>query len=236
MFDDFCPSPTSQGSRARFGRSVAAAVLIYGSSSAAIVGATATVHKIAQEKETQVEFAPPPEPEPAPPPPPSQPAPPKVSPRPKAKRPDLAPPDKISEEKLKESDKPLAAAAEGAPVDGFLDGTSGGTGTAKAPPPPPPPPESKPEPLIAPVDTGHNEKPKYSASAMRRGIEGTVVVAFDVLEDGSVANPQIVSGPPELRECVLRAVPSWRFRPAHRGDQKVRFRMQKPITFRLEDG
>jgi protein TonB len=235
MFDDFCPSSTAKESRARFRRSLAAAVVIYGTSSAAIVGASATVHKIVEEKETQVAFAAPPEPELPPPPPTPQTAAPKSTPRPRVKRPELATPDKISDEKLKESDKPLAAAGESGPTDGFLDGTPGGTGTGTAAPPPPAAPPPKPEPLVAPVDTGHNEKPRYSAAAKRKGIEGTVVVAFDVLEDGSVANPQIVSGPPELEECVLRAVPSWRFSPAHRGGEKVRFRMKRSIVFRLED-
>jgi protein TonB len=78
-------------------------------------------------------------------------------------------------------------------------------------------------------------KPKYSASARRKGIEGTVVVTFEVLENGTAANPQVVSGPEELRDCVLRAVPTWRFEPAHRGDKKVRFRMRKAVVFRLED-
>jgi protein TonB len=237
MFDDFRPSPIERQSRARFLRSMAAAVVLYGGSSAAIVGATATVHRIVEEKETQVQFAPPPEPEPPPPPPPEL-ASPKLSPRPKMKRPELAPPDKISDEKLKESDKPLSAAGESGPVDGFLDGTLGGTGAGKAPPPPPaaPPPPAKLEPLIAPVDTGQNEKPRYSAVAKRKGVEGTVVVAFDVLEDGSVADPRILSGPSELHESVLRAVPSWHFRPAHRGAQRVRFRMQTSVIFRLDDG
>jgi protein TonB len=235
MFDDFSPSATTRESRARFRRSVAAAMVIYGGSSAAVVGATATVHKIVEEKETQVEFAPPPEPEPPPPPPPPpQAAPQEANARPKAKRPELAPPTKISDEKLKESSKPLAAAGEGGPVDGFLDGVPGGKGTAPAVPPPPPPPP-KAEPLIAPVETGRNSKPRYSPAAKRKGVEGTVVVAFDVLEDGTVANPKIVSGPPELHECVLRAVASWRFQPAHRGPEKVRFKMKKSIVFRLED-
>src|SRR5256885_8845909 len=166
MFDDFCPSSTAQHSRARFRRSMAAAVLMYGSSSAAIVGATATVRKIVEEKETQVKFAPPPEPEPEPPPPPPPTAtPPKTSPRPKAKRPELAPPDKISNEKLKESDKPLAAATDTGPVDGFLDGTPGGTGTGRAAPPPPPPPPPKLEPMILPVEIGGNDKPRYPPAA-----------------------------------------------------------------------
>lgn len=235
MFNDFCPSSTAKESRARFRRSLAAAVFIYGTSSAAIVAASATVHQMAAEKETQVTFAPPPAPEPPPPLPVAQ-VTPKANPRPRVKRPELAPPNKISDEKLKESDRPLAAAGETGPVDGFLDGTVGGTGTVAAPPPPPPPTAPpKVEPLVAPVDKGRNEKPQYSAAAKRKGIEGTVVVAFDVLEDGTVANPQIVSGPPELHECVLRAVPSWRFSPAHRGSERVRFRMRRSIVFRLED-
>jgi protein TonB len=237
MFDDFHPSSTTREARARFRRSAVAALVICGSMGTALVAASATVRLVAEEKETQVAFAPPPEPEPPPPPPPPQAEPPKASPRPKVKRPELAPPDKISDEKLKESDKPLAAAGPSGPVDGFLDGTVGGTGTGTAPagPPPPPPPPPKVEPLVPPVDGGHNAKPRYSAVAKRKGIEGTVVVAFDVLEDGSVANPQIVSGPPELQESVLKALPSWRFLPAHRGNQKVLFRMKRSIVFRLED-
>jgi periplasmic protein TonB len=238
MFDDFCASSAAKESRARFRGSAAAAVFIYGTSGAAIVGASATAHQIVEAKETQVTFAAPPEPAPPPPPLTAQTPQPKANPRPRVKRPELAPPDKISDEKLKESDKPLAAADESGPRDGFLDGTPGGTGTGTgvaAPPPPPTPPPPKVEPLVAPVDAGHNEKPRYSAAAKRKGIEGTVVVAFDVLEDGSVANPQILSGPPELQECVLRTVPSWHFSPARRGTERVRFRMKRSIVFRLED-
>lgn len=212
-------------------------MVIYGGSSAAVVGATATVHKIVEEKETQVEFAPPPEPEPPPPPPPPPPqaAPQEANPRPRVKRPELVTPTKISDEKLAESSKPLAPAGEGGPVDGFLDGAPGGTGTGRGAAPPPPPPPPKPEPLVLPVESRGNSKPRYSPSAKRKGIEGTVVVTFDVLEDGTVANARIVSGPAELQETVLRIVPSWRYQPAHRGTEKVRYRMKKSIVFRLED-
>jgi protein TonB len=186
------------------------------------------VRKIMEEKETQVEFAPPPEPEPPPLPPET--APKNTSPRPRVKRPDMAPPTKISDEKLKESNKALATAGEAGPVDGFLDGTPGGRGTGKGPPPAP-----KTEALIAPVDSGNNDRPRYPPSAKRKGIEGVVVVSFEVLEDGHVANPQIVSGPAELTETVLRAVVGWRFHPAHRGDKNVRVRLRRSIRFRLED-
>lgn len=222
----------TEQSQSRFRGSVAVALLLYGSLTAAVVAASAAVKKVVQEKETRVEFAPPPEPEPPPEPVKQEAAPPSPSPRPKVKRQVLAPPDKVSDEKLKESDKELAAAGEGGPVDGFLDGTPGGKGTAPAPPPPPPP---KQEPLIGATDSGGNERPSYPPSAKRKGIEGSVVVMFDVLENGTVANPQIVSGPVEFHEFVLRAVRAWHYKPAHRGGVAVRTRVKKTIVFRLED-
>jgi periplasmic protein TonB len=229
MFDDFCPSAATLGeSTSRFRRSMAVAVVVYGGGMATLVAATATVRKIIEEKETQVAFAPPPEPEPPPLPPEA--APKNTSPRPRVKRPDMAPPTKISDEKLKESNKALATSGESGPVDGFLDGTPGGRGTGKGPPPAP-----KTEALVAPVDTGRNDRPRYPPSAKRKGIEGVVVVSFEVLEDGRVANPQIVSGPPELQEAVLRTVVGWRFHPAHRGDKNLRVRLRRTIRFRLED-
>jgi len=212
---------------------MAAAIVLYGTSSAAIVGATATARHVAEEKETQIEFAPPPEPEPPPPPVEAAP-PPKPSPRPKVKRATLKPPDEIPLEKPKESDEALAEAGEPGPQDGFLDGVEGGTGTAAAPKPPPAPP--KVEKLIPPVGLSSNaEKPKYSASAKRKGIEGVVVCSFEVLENGKVSSPRIVSGPPELAETVLKFVLDWRFKPAHRGGKPVRYRLTKQFRFVLED-
>jgi protein TonB len=233
MFDDFNSSSVNQQARKRFGGSMAAAIVLYGTSSAAIVGATATAREVIEEKETQIEFAPPPEPEPPPPPVEAAP-PPKPSPRPKVKRATLKPPDEIPLEKPKESDDALAEAGEAGPQDGFLDGVEGGTGTAPAPPPPPPPP--KPEKTIPPVGLSSNdEKPKYTSSARRKGIEGVVVVTFEVLENGKVSSPRIVSGPRELHETVIKFVMNWRFKPAHRGGKAVRYRLTKQFRFRLED-
>lgn len=233
MFDDFCISSVSkQQQRKRFGSSMAAAVVIYGTSSAAIVGATATVREVVEEKETQIEFAPPP-PEPEPPPPVEAPPPKPASPRPKVKRATLKPPDEIPLEKPKESDGPLTEAGDTGPQDGFLDGVEGGTGTARPAPPPPPP---KPEKLVAPVNVfGQDRKPNYPKSAQRKGIEGVVVVTFEVLENGRTGNARIVSGPPEFHETALKFVATWRFKPAHRGGTPVRVKMTKSIRFRLED-
>ena len=233
MLDDFCPSKVTTASRKRFRGSIAIAALVYGTAAAAVVAATATARKVMEEELTQVEFAPPPEPEPAPPP--VEAAAPQRTARPKVKRQEIAPPDTISDEKLKESNKALAETGEGGPTDGFLDGVEGGTGTAAVPPPPPPPAPVKIEPLIVPVERPGNDRPKYSAGARRKGIEGVVVVSFEVQEDGSVRSPQIISGPEEPRSTVLETALRWRFQPARRGGKPIKHRMKKSVVFRLED-
>jgi protein TonB len=233
MFDEF-RSEKSSASRTRFGSSLALSAAIYGVAGALLVSASATARRVVSEKLTQVEFAvaPPPEPEPPPPTPPPEAAP-TEAPRRKAKRPELKPPTELPKEAPPESNQPLAAAEPSGPVDGFLDGVEGGRGSAPAPPPPPPPPP--PAALVAPVALSGNEPPQYSTRARKERVEGTIVVSFEVLEDGKVGDVRIVSGPRELHENVVRAVSAWRFRPARRGATPVRFRKTQSIVFRLED-
>jgi protein TonB len=140
----------------------------------------------------------------------------------------------VPKEKPEESDKPLADADPAGPVDGFLDGVVGGTGTARVArptPPPPPPVVKKPEPIVKPVALEGNRRPTYTARAKRLGLEGLVVVAFVVDTDGRVVSPRILSGPPELGEIVLDAVRSWRYRPATQGGRPIRFNMKVPVRF-----
>jgi len=230
MFDDFQADPGLAHSQKRLRTSMAAAFAVYASVGTAIVVTSATVRKIVEEQLTQVEFAaePPPEPEPEPvKPEPVQAT--SSNPRPKMKRAELKPPDKISDEKLKESNAALAEGGPSGPVDGFLTGSVGGTGRGTAPAPPPK------EPLTPPVDMTHYERPPYPKAAQRKGIEGTVTVAFDVLENGTVGNAKIMGGPEEFYDTVLKMTTKWRFKPAHRGSTPVRYRMTKRVTFRLED-
>lgn len=233
MFDDFSKDQASAAAaRKRFRGSAAVATLVYLTGFFAMVAATATAKTVVEEKLTQVEFAPPPEPEPEPEPPPPEEAPkPQVSARPKMKRAAIKPPDEIPLEKPKESDAELSAAGESGPVDGFLDGVEGGKGGAKPAPPPPPP---KPEPTVHPKRLT-TEAIKYPKSAERKGIEGVVTVAFDVLEDGRCVNPKIVSGPDAFHEAVLKAVASWRYKPGMKGGKAFRMRTTYRVVFRLED-
>lgn len=213
---------------------MALAVALYGGLAALVLGGASAATTAAVEQLTQVEFAPPPPPPPPPPPIPDPVAPePLAATRPKVKRKELKAPEKLPDEKLKESDAPLSNDAPSGPVEGFLNGVVGGTGTgvAKAPAPPPP----KPEPLLQPIASKSNVAPGYSSSARRKEIEGVVVVSFDVLENGTVANVTIVSGPEELRDNVLKSVSTWRFQPARRGNTPVRLRLTRSIRFQLDD-
>ena len=232
MFDDFQSSNDKQ-SRKRLQRSLAAAFMIYGSSGAALVAATATARQVVEEDLQQVEFAKTPEPEPPPPEPPPEQVQPKTALRPKAKRQTIKPPDEVPLEKPKESDAPLAAAGDTGPVDGFTDGVEGGTGSGRPGPPPPPPKPSAP-PTKA-VEMPNNEQPKYPKPALRKGIEGVVVVQLDILENGRVGGAKIISGPPEFHATVLEACKAWRYRPATKGGVPIRSKVNRQVRFRLED-
>jgi protein TonB len=217
---------------------MAMAVLLYGGVSSVVVAATATARLAREETLTQVEFSPPPEPEPEPEPQPiAEPPPVEKTARPKVKRQELAPPDKLPDEKPKESDAPLAEAEAPGPLDGFTDGVENGVGTARvAPPaPPPPPPPPKAEPIKKATELSGNKNAAYPKAAQRAELEGTVVVEFMVLPNGTASNAKILSGPSAFHAAVLEAVSTWRFEPATQGGKKISYRMTKTVTFRLED-
>jgi periplasmic protein TonB len=234
MFEDFHPAANNVEARKRARQSLAAACFLYGGLFGGMVAATATARQVIEEELTQVEFAPPPEPEPEPEPPPPAATPEVKNLRPKMTRPKLTPPDKVSDEKLKESDKELAAADEAGPVDGFLDGVEGGQGSGRPPPPPPPKVSIPFKPPVA-FPSNVASKPRYSSKAKRKGVEGVVVVSFEVTATGTVKNVKIVSGAPELVEMVMKWVPNWRFKPAMRDGKAIAYRKTESIRFRLED-
>jgi protein TonB len=234
MFDDFQAPANKKEARKRFGGSIALAVALYGTVGGLIVAGTATARKVAEEELTQVEFAPAPEPEPPPPPP--EPVPAAVAAmRPKANRPKMAPPKEVPLEKPAESDKPLVEAGPPGPVEGSLDGVEGGKGTGRVGAAQPSPPKRTNTPFTAPVPDRNNVAPGYTPKLRRAGVEGVVVVTFEVSETGTVVGPRIVSGPAEFHELVLKTVSQWRFRPAMRDGKPLRFRKTQAIRFRLED-
>jgi periplasmic protein TonB len=75
----------------------------------------------------------------------------------------------------------------------------------------------------------------YPNKAVRKKVEGTVVLQFIVCTDGTVCNVEAVSGPELLREAAIKAfkaTPNWI--PAMQSGKKVKSYKKQPITFRLQ--
>ena len=93
-----------------------------------------------------------------------------------------------------------------------------------APPAPPPAPLPPPEPVAAtqaPVPLpGQTPPPNYPRRALRRGIEGVVMVRVDVGPDGVPTSVGISSSSRsrDLDRAAIEAVERWRFRPAIAAD------------------
>jgi TonB family protein len=64
---------------------------------------------------------------------------------------------------------------------------------------------------LAGVQMLHRPPLDYPATALRNGVEGTVVVQAHVAANGEVVDDSILSGPDELRKDVQQAVLGWHF-------------------------
>lgn len=79
----------------------------------------------------------------------------------------------------------------------------------------------------------------YPPQAREQGIEGHVVVRYDVDVDGRVRNVRVVSAsPPEVfDEAAVQAVSRWRFRAPERGGEAQPVSgLESRLDFTLEGG
>jgi protein TonB len=77
----------------------------------------------------------------------------------------------------------------------------------------------------------------YPRKAVRKEIQGTVVLQFIVCTDGTVCDIEAISGPDELREAAVAALkktPNWI--PAIQDGRNVKSYKKQPIVYRLERG
>jgi len=58
-------------------------------------------------------------------------------------------------------------------------------------------------------------QPVYPSSALERGVEGFVIVEFDVSEAGAVVNPRVLGAQPPgiFDRAALQAISRWKYKP-----------------------
>ncbi|NIA05242.1 MAG: TonB family protein [Proteobacteria bacterium] len=80
-----------------------------------------------------------------------------------------------------------------------------------------------------------NPAPEYPLLARRRGWQGTVLLAVEVKEDGTVGAVSVRTGSTYsiLDEAALKAVEKWRFRPATKDGLPVAMEVLVPVHFVL---
>jgi TonB family protein len=59
----------------------------------------------------------------------------------------------------------------------------------------------------------HRVEPEYPEDARQQKIQGAVVLAVQIGQDGAVEDAHVVSGPPQLAKASTDAVKQWRFQP-----------------------
>jgi protein TonB len=98
-------------------------------------------------------------------------------------------------------------------------------------------PESVPSmTVLRKVEYLYNPPPDYPPRARRLGLEGEVLIRIRVLPNGEPDELVLAqsSGYALLDQAAMKAVHTWRFRPARRGDEWIASWVEIPVRFRLE--
>lgn len=76
--------------------------------------------------------------------------------------------------------------------------------------------------------------PEYTDRARKQKINGSVIVSMIVGPEGTVHEPKVATGlDKDLDKQALKAVSSWKFKPATKDGNPVAFRTKVEVTFRL---
>jgi len=77
--------------------------------------------------------------------------------------------------------------------------------------------------------------PLYPPSALRRHIQGYVILEFTVTRTGSVQAPRVVESKPAgvFDRAALQAIHRWRFKPKLKNGRPVAVRVREKLEFRL---
>ncbi len=81
----------------------------------------------------------------------------------------------------------------------------------------------------------HRVEPVYPAEARLLRLEGTVILAATVMEDGTVHDVKAVEGPPELAPSAVDAVKHWQYEPFTLDGKPVTNEIGIKIDFKLPE-
>lgn len=85
--------------------------------------------------------------------------------------------------------------------------------------------DNRPEPIS-------QASPVYPRELSKARIDGRVVIAFIVNEDGRVEDPRVASSTrPEFEQPALDAIRRWRFKPGMKEGEAVRTFVKQPLKF-----
>jgi len=79
----------------------------------------------------------------------------------------------------------------------------------------------------------HRVAPVYPAQARRSHVEGTVVLAAVIMEDGSVRSVKVVEGPATLAQSAVEAVKLWRYQPFELDGKPVKNEIRINVDFKF---
>lgn len=77
---------------------------------------------------------------------------------------------------------------------------------------------------------------EYPAAAKDKKIEGQVVLAVSLNEEGTVSDVQVISGPPELVPAAVEAVKQWKAKPYVVDGKAIPLKIKLPLDFHLSPG
>lgn len=78
--------------------------------------------------------------------------------------------------------------------------------------------------------------PPYPENCRSRGIEGSVVVQFDVTPEGNVVNVRVIEAPDRCFARIARTIAKWKYPPAYQNGRPVmRYGVEERFIFQLSE-
>lgn len=88
------------------------------------------------------------------------------------------------------------------------------------------------------INRNYAKQPTYPRKALRMGIEGYVIVEFDVDTDGSVLDPYVLEAVPQgtFERAAIKAIRKWVYEaPTYKGQSVKANNVQVKLTFAFAD-